>query len=125
MKFPRTIILTINVAQDAQYTLTESENKYETIARKLATVEAEAERSNERAENVESKFIDIEDELKVSVDNLNIKNTYIYNILFLPITSSLKRNSTPEDYSIPPPPSLTKPHKIIQQNSKELSSEKI
>ena len=99
MKFPRTIILTINVDQDAQYTLTESENKYETIARKLATVEAEAERSNERAENVESKFIDIEDELKVSVDNLNIKNTYIYNILFLPITSSLKRNSTPEQPS--------------------------
>ena len=51
--------------QDAQYTLTESENKFETIARKLATVEAEAERSNERAELVETKFIDIEDELKV------------------------------------------------------------
>ena len=45
--------------------MTESENKYETIARKLATVEAESERSNERAEGVESKFIDIEDELKV------------------------------------------------------------
>ena len=45
--------------------MTESENKYETIARKLATVEAESERANERAEGVESKFIDIEDELKV------------------------------------------------------------
>ena len=54
--------------QDAQYNLTESENKYETIARKLATVEAEAERSNERAEGVESKFIDIEDELKVKFE---------------------------------------------------------
>jgi tropomyosin-1 len=51
--------------KDAQYTLTESENKFETIARKLATVEAEAERSNERAELVETKFIDIEDELKI------------------------------------------------------------
>ncbi len=51
--------------KDAQYNLTESENKYETIARKLATVESEAERSNERAEGVESKFCDIEDELKV------------------------------------------------------------
>merc|ERR1711981_154929 len=51
--------------KDAQYTLTESENKYETLARKLNTVESEAVRSNERAETVETKFIDIEDELKV------------------------------------------------------------
>merc|ERR1739838_746554 len=51
--------------KDAQYTLTESENKYETLARKLNTMETEAVRSNERAETVESKFIDIEDELKV------------------------------------------------------------
>lgn len=55
--------------KDAQYTLTESENKYETIARKLATIESESERSNERAEGVESKFIDIEDELKVVGQN--------------------------------------------------------
>merc|ERR1712037_601727 len=51
--------------KDAQYTLTESENKYETLARKLNTMETEAVRSNERAETVETKFIDIEDELKV------------------------------------------------------------
>merc|ERR1712010_412581 len=51
--------------KDAQYTLTESENKYETLARKLTTMETEAVRSNERAETVETKFIDIEDELKV------------------------------------------------------------
>ena len=55
--------------KDAQYTLTESENKYETLARKLNTVESEAVRSNERAENVEVKFIDIEDELKVVGQN--------------------------------------------------------
>jgi len=55
--------------KDAQYNLTESENKYETLARKLQTMEAEAERSNERAENVECKFIDIEDELKVVGQN--------------------------------------------------------
>ena len=53
--------------KDAQYTLTESENKYETLARKLTTMETEAVRSNERAENVECKFIDIEDELKVII----------------------------------------------------------
>merc|ERR1712037_947113 len=51
--------------KDAQYTLTESENKYETLARKLTTMETEAVRSNERAETMETKFIDIEDELKV------------------------------------------------------------
>merc|ERR1712141_559241 len=51
--------------KDAQYTLTESENKYETLARKLNTMETEAVRSNERAETVETKFIDIEDELSV------------------------------------------------------------
>ena len=45
--------------------LTESENKYETLARKLNTSETESVRSNERAETVETKFIDIEDELKV------------------------------------------------------------
>lgn len=55
--------------KDAQYNLTESENKYETLARKLQTMEAEAGRSNERAETVECKFIDIEDELKVVGQN--------------------------------------------------------
>ena len=51
--------------KDAQYTLTDSENKYETLARKLATVEAEGARAEERAENVEINFMDIEDELKI------------------------------------------------------------
>merc|ERR1712088_150932 len=58
--------------KDAQYTLTESENKYETLARKLNTMETEAVRSNERAETVETKFIDIEDELKVVGANQQI-----------------------------------------------------
>ena len=51
--------------KDAQYTLTESENKYETLARKLGTVETEAARAEERAEAVQAKFMDIEDELKI------------------------------------------------------------
>jgi len=51
--------------KEAKYTLLESENKYETLARKLSTVESEGVRSTERADNVETKFIDIEDELKV------------------------------------------------------------
>lgn len=50
--------------KEAQYTKTESENKYEALARKLNTQETEGIKSNERAENVENKFVNIEDELK-------------------------------------------------------------
>lgn len=56
--------------KDAQYTLTESERKYETIARKQATLETESDRSNERAETGECKIIDLEDELRVVGQNL-------------------------------------------------------
>ena len=53
-----------------QLTLTpDSENKYEALARKLQTQESEGVKSSERAENVEVKFMDIEDELKVVGQN--------------------------------------------------------
>jgi len=55
--------------KDAQYTRTESENKYEALARKLQTQESEGHKSEERAENVQVKFMDIEDELKVVGQN--------------------------------------------------------
>merc|ERR550532_461704 len=55
--------------KDAQYTLTESENKYDALSRKLHTQESEGTKSSERAENVEVKFMDIEDELKVVGQN--------------------------------------------------------
>merc|ERR1711963_1361040 len=48
-------------------------NKYETLARKLNTMETEAVRSNERAETVETKFIDIEDELQKQIKELMAK----------------------------------------------------
>ena len=51
--------------QDALFTKTESENKYETLAQKLKIKESESERSNERADSVECKFIEIEDEVKL------------------------------------------------------------
>ena len=56
----------------------------------MATVEAEAERSNERAEGVESKFIDIEDELKVSIDKFNLPRSIIlkfdyYSLLIIKV----------------------------------------
>jgi len=50
--------------KDALFTKTESENKYETLAQKLKIKESESERSAERADGVECKFIEIEDELK-------------------------------------------------------------
>jgi len=50
--------------KDALLQQTESENKYETLAQKLKIKESESERSNEKAEGVECKFIEIEDELK-------------------------------------------------------------
>ena len=51
--------------KEALFTKTESENKYETMAQKLKIKESESERSNIRADSVESKFIEIEDELKL------------------------------------------------------------
>ena len=44
---------------------TESENKYELMAQKLKVKEGEAQRSTEKADSIECRFIEIEDELKV------------------------------------------------------------
>jgi len=55
--------------KEAQYTRTESENKYEALARKLQTQESEGQKSEERAENTELKFMNIEDELKIVGQN--------------------------------------------------------
>merc|ERR1719323_388255 len=51
--------------KDAQLQQTESENKYELLAQKLKVKEGEAQRSTEKADGIECKFIEIEDELKV------------------------------------------------------------
>merc|ERR1719222_1718663 len=47
-----------------------SETKFEDISRKLATLEADAARGNERAEGAEKKIKDIEEELRVVGANL-------------------------------------------------------
>ena len=46
-------------------TLGDSESKYEDIARKLATMETDSVKGNERAEGAERKINDLEEELKV------------------------------------------------------------
>merc|ERR1719431_180079 len=45
---------------ESRLTLGDSESKYEDISRKLATIEADAARGNERAEGAEKKILDIE-----------------------------------------------------------------
>ena len=51
--------------KDAVFTKDESENKYENLAQKLKIKESESERSNERADGIECKFIELDDELKL------------------------------------------------------------
>ena len=56
--------------KEDKFTMTESERKYEDIARKLTSMESELERSNERCTMGEKKIIDIEEELRVVGQNL-------------------------------------------------------
>ena len=55
---------------ESKITLTDSENKFEDISRKLATLEADAARGNERAEGAEKKIKDIEEELRLVGANM-------------------------------------------------------
>ena len=48
----------------------ESDIKYDEVARKLAMVEGDLERAEERAEGGESKIVDLEEELRVVANNL-------------------------------------------------------
>ncbi|KRY29333.1 Tropomyosin, partial [Trichinella spiralis] len=50
--------------------LQETENKFEEVARKLAMVEADLERAEERAEAGENKIVELEEELRVVGNNL-------------------------------------------------------
>ena len=65
-------------------TLGDSESKYEDIARKLATLEADAQRGNERAEGAEKKIKDLEEELKVKEREREriLKDLKIYSVIF-------------------------------------------
>jgi len=55
---------------ESKITLGDSESKYEDISRKLATLEADSVRGNERAEGAEQKIMDLEEELKIVGQNL-------------------------------------------------------
>ena len=58
--------------KDAQFVNSESERKYEDISRKMATLDADATRGNERADAAEQKIMDIEEELKVVGQSLQL-----------------------------------------------------
>merc|ERR1712106_728334 len=51
---------------ESKITLGDSESKYEDISRKLATLEADAQRGNERAEGAEQEIMDLINKLKRS-----------------------------------------------------------
>merc|ERR1712080_611000 len=55
---------------ESKFTLAASESKFDDISRKLATLETDAARGNERAEVAEKKIMDIEEELKVVGANM-------------------------------------------------------
>jgi len=55
---------------ESKFTLSASEAKFDDISRKLATLEADAARGNERAEIAEKKILDIEEELRVVGQNM-------------------------------------------------------
>ena len=56
--------------EESKFTLAASESKYDDISRKLATLEGDYVRGNERAETAEKKIMDIEEELKVVGANM-------------------------------------------------------
>jgi len=58
--------------EESKFTLSASESKYDDISRKLATMEADAVRGNEKAEVAEKKIMDIEEELKVVGANMQL-----------------------------------------------------
>merc|ERR1719367_2538735 len=56
--------------KEDKFTMAESERKYEDIARKLATMEGELERSLDRCSSGEKKISDLEEELRLVGQNL-------------------------------------------------------
>ncbi|CAG0882724.1 unnamed protein product [Darwinula stevensoni] len=59
-----------NQLKEARFMAEEADRKYDEVARKLAMVEADLERAEERAETGESKIVELEEELRVVGNNL-------------------------------------------------------
>merc|ERR1711978_353164 len=59
-----------NQVKEARQMVEESDIKYDEVARKLAMVEGDHERAQERANQGENKIVDLEEELRVIGENL-------------------------------------------------------
>merc|ERR1712038_198471 len=59
-----------NQVKEAKQMVEESDIKYDEVARKLAMVEGDLERAEERANAGENKIVDLEEELRVIGENL-------------------------------------------------------
>merc|ERR1719208_649654 len=59
-----------NQVKEAKQMVEESDIKYDEVARKLAMVEGDHERAQERANQGENKIVDLEEELRVIGENL-------------------------------------------------------
>ncbi|KAA0196589.1 hypothetical protein HAZT_HAZT008251 [Hyalella azteca] len=59
-----------NQLKEARFLAEEADRKYDEVARKLAMVEADLERAEERAETGENKIVELEEELRVVGNNL-------------------------------------------------------
>ena len=59
-----------NQVKEAKQMVEESDIKYDEVARKLAMVEGDLQRAEERAECGENKIVDLEEELRVIGENL-------------------------------------------------------
>jgi tropomyosin-1 len=59
-----------NQLKEARFLAEEADKKYDEVARKLAMVEADLERAEERAEAGEAKIVELEEELRVVGNNL-------------------------------------------------------
>ena len=59
-----------NQLKEAKQMVEESDIKYDEVARKLAMVEGDLQRAEERAECGENKIVDLEEELRVIGENL-------------------------------------------------------
>merc|ERR1719422_685417 len=85
--------------EESKFTLAASESKYDDISRKLATLEADAGRAQERADAAEKKIMDIEEELKIVGANMQtlemgeektIKREENYQVEILDLRQKLK-----------------------------------
>ena len=89
-----------NQLKEARMLAEEADKKYDECAKKLATVEGDLDRAEERADTSEHKIIELEEELRVVGNNLKSLEVSEEKVHLLPciFPTSLKP-SPPNDFS--------------------------